>query len=67
MFDITRQIKCKTVAIRYIDSCESLVHTKTMKRYIDLYHIKHDDFLGKCELKNRLEDKIDQIKTNKNK
>lgn len=66
MFDIIKQLNCKSTAIRYIDSCETNKHINTMEKYIELYFEKYEDLLGKSQLMNMLISKRQTIKTTDN-
>jgi len=61
MFDFLKQIDAKATAERYIESCKTLNHIKTMEKYLDIYKEKFEDFLGHSILSRLLSDKQELI------
>ena len=60
--EILRQITAKTKGFNIIDSCETGEHCRSAERYIKLYFNKFEDFLGKRELDNYLQEhKIEML------
>ena len=61
MFDFSLNLEAKATAQRYIESCSSEDHVKTMEKYLELYKNKFDDFLGHHSLILSLYDKNESI------
>jgi hypothetical protein len=64
MFEFQYNINARSTAQRYIESCTTLDHIKTMEKYIELYKEKFDDFLGHHTLELDLECKSEFIINN---
>ena len=62
MFDFKLNIDARLVAQRYIQSCSTLDHIKTMEKYLEFYKDKFDDFLGHHSLMLELDNKHELIK-----
>ena len=63
LFDIHKNIEIKNVASRYIDSCTTMRHIKTMRRYLDIYKNECEDFIGHHYLERQLDEKEEEIKS----
>ena len=55
--DILNQIECKNRAFNVIDSCITIAHVLSARKYIKLYFEKFEDMLGYMELESELDNK----------
>jgi len=54
--EIIKQITAKSKAYNIIDSCKNSNHYEVAHKYIKLYYINYEDFVGKNELERYLQD-----------
>lgn len=63
MLNIFKQIKAKNKSLNVIESCETMDHFTNAEKYVELYYLKFEDFLGYHELKRYIQEcKINSLK-----